>query len=123
MVELATAMLIVSGLVSLFLSLGAVSTLASGGELSPLLAVLALVLGVAVPIVGLALRGGSWWLLGVNLVAVASFLELTAGSAEGLLFGAIDLFVLVALIANRAWFAWSPEGYRPPDDDAGRGYR
>jgi hypothetical protein len=123
MVELATAMLIVSGLVSLFLSLGAVSTLAGGGELSPLLAVLALVLGVAVPIVGLALRAGHWWLLGVNLVAVASFLELTAGSAEGLLFGAIDLFVLVALIANRAWFAWSPEGYRPPDDDAGRGYR
>jgi hypothetical protein len=119
LVELATALLIVSGLLSLFLSLGAVASLADGGDVAPILLVVALVLGVAVPVIGIALRGGHWWLLGVNLVAVTSFLELTSGSPQGLLFGGIDLFVVVVLLANREWFAWSPAGYRPPDDDAG----
>jgi hypothetical protein len=108
LVELATALLVVSGFLSLFLSLGAVSTLADSGELSPLLVLLALVLGVAIPVVGIGLRYGRWWLLGVNLTAVASFLELTSGSAEGLLFGGIDLFVVVVLLLHRPWFAWTP---------------
>ena len=108
LVELATALLIVSGFLSLFLSLGAVSTLANSGELSPLLVLIALVLGIAVPVVGLGLRYGRWWLLGVNLAAVASFLELTSGSPEGLLFGGIDLFVVVVLLMHRPWFAWTP---------------
>jgi len=120
LVELATALLIVSGLLSLVLSVGAVANLAdSGSDVSPILLVIALALGVAVPVVGFALRGGYWWLLGVNLVAVTSFLELTSGSPQGLLFGGIDLFVVVVLLANRDWFAWSPAGYLPPHDDAG----
>ena len=120
LVELATALLIVSGFLSLFLSLGAVSTLADSGELSPLLVLVALVLGIAVPLVGLGLRYGRWWLLGVNLVAVASFLELTSGSAEGLLFGGIDLFVVVVLLLHRPWFAWTPaDGAGAATEDAG----
>jgi hypothetical protein len=124
LVELATALLIVSGLLSLFLSLGAVSTLADSGDLSPLLLVLALVLGVGIPIVGLALRYARWWLLGVNLVAVASFLELTSGSPQGLLFGGIDLFVVVVLLLHRPWFAWTPaDEPGAPLDDAGPRFR
>jgi hypothetical protein len=115
MVELATALLIVSGFLSLFLSLGAIGTLAD--ELSPLLVLLAIVLGVAIPVIGIALRAGHWWLLGVNLVAVASFLELTSGSPQGLLFGGIDLFVVVVLLAHRDWFTWSPRRMIPPPDD------
>jgi hypothetical protein len=122
MVELATALLIVSGLLSLFLSLGAVASLAETGGLSPLLLVIAVVLGVAVPVVGIALRAGHWWLLGLNLVAVASFLELTSGSPQGLLFGGIDLFVVVVLLAHRDWFAWTPRGI-PPDDEEDPRYR
>jgi hypothetical protein len=109
LVELATALLIVSGFLSLFLSMGAIANLSESGELLPVLALVAIVLGVAVPIVGLGLRYGHWWLLGVNLTAVASFLELTSGSAQGLLFGGIDLFVVVVLLAYRPWFAWTPE--------------
>jgi hypothetical protein len=113
LVELATALLIVSGLFSLYLSLGALATLPDLGELAPLLVVLALVLGVAIPVVGIGLRYGRWWLLGVNLTAVASFLELTSGSPQGLLFGAIDLFVVVVLLLNRPWFVWTPGDVSP----------
>jgi hypothetical protein len=118
MVELATALLIVSGLFSLVLSLGAVANLADREELSPLLALVALVVGVAIPIVGIGMRYGHWWLLGVNLAAVASFLELTSGSPQGLLFGGIDLFVVVVLLAQRPWFAWTPAAGAAADADA-----
>lgn len=120
LVELATALLIVSGFLSLFLSMGAMASLATSDDLLPFLALLAIVLGVAVPIVGIGLRYGRWWLLGVNLTAVASFLELTSGSAPGLLFGSIDLFVVAVLLAYRPWFAWTPRdpsGGTPEDAD------
>jgi hypothetical protein len=73
-------------------------------------------IGVGTIVVGIALRYGHWWLFGVNYVAVAGFLELTSGSAQGLLFGAVDVFVLVVLLTQRPWFAW-----RPGDEDGRAG--
>jgi hypothetical protein len=109
MVEVATALLIVSGFMSSFTSFESVISMAERGALDPVLVALFLFIGVGTIAVGIALRYGHWWLFGVNYVAVAAFLELTSASAQGFLFGAIDLFVLTVLIAQRPWFAWRPE--------------
>jgi hypothetical protein len=45
----------------------------------------------------------------VNYVAVAGFLELTSGLPQGWLYGALDVLVVVILLAQRPWFAWTPE--------------
>ena len=108
LVEVATAVLIVSGFMSLFTSLEAVISIAGSSEPDLALLALFLFIGVGTIAVGIALRYGRWWLLGVNYVAVAAFLELTSGTAQGLLFGALDLFVVVVLLAQRPWFAWKP---------------
>ena len=106
--EVATAMLIVSGFMSFFISIEGFVAVASNGGLDPVLIALFVFIGVGTIVVGIALRYGHWWLFGVNYVAVAGFLELTSGSAQGLLFGAVDVFVLVVLLAQRPWFAWRP---------------
>jgi hypothetical protein len=54
----------------------------------------------------------------VNVAAVAGFLELTSGSAQGILFGVLDVAVVLILMRHRPWFHWSPDGERettPPD--------
>jgi hypothetical protein len=109
LVEIATAVLIVTGFMSLFTSLEAAISIAGSGEPDLVLLALFLFIGVGTVAVGIALRYGRWWLLGVNYVAVAAFLELTSGTAQGLLFGALDLFVVVVLLAQRPWFAWTPD--------------
>ena len=118
-VEVATAMLIVSGFMSLFVSLEAAISLAGSEEPDLVLLGLFLFIGAGTIAVGIALRYGHWWLFGVNYVAVAAFLELTSGTAQGLLFGAIDLFVVVVLLAQRPWFAWKPEDATDPETSDG----
>ncbi len=108
-VEVATALLIVAGFMSLFTSLDAVISIAGSEEPDLVLLALFLFIGVGTIAVGIALRYGHWWLFGLNYVAVAAFLELTSGTAQGLLFGTIDLFVVVVLLTQRPWFAWKPE--------------
>lgn len=109
LVEVATALLIINGAISFLTSIEAMLTLADRGELTLLIAVLFVVLGVGTVVIGIALRYGRWWLLGVNYVAVAAFLELTSGTPQGWLYGGIDLIVVVILLANRPWFAWTPD--------------
>jgi hypothetical protein len=114
LVEVATALLIVAGFMSLFTSLDAVISIAGSEEPDLVLLVLFLFIGAGTIAVGIALRYGHWWLFGVNYVAVAAFLELTSGTAQGLLFGAIDIFVVVVLLVHRPWFAWKPEDEPDP---------
>ena len=109
LVEVATALLIVAGFMSLFTSLDSVISIAGSEEPDYGLLALILFIGAGTIAVGIALRYGHWWLFGVNYVAVAAFLELTSGTAQGLLFGAIDLFVVAVLLGHRPWFAWKPE--------------
>ena len=116
MVELATAMLIVTGFVGLVLSVQALATLADRNELSPVLVVVSIGIGVVSIALGIALRYGRWWLFGLNAVAVAGFLELTSFTVTGLLAGVVDAIVVVVLLVSRPWFAWSPDG-TPGDDD------
>jgi hypothetical protein len=115
LVEVATALLIVSGFLSLFMSLEAVISIAGSQEPDLVLLALFMFIGAGTIAVGIALRYGHWWLFGVNYVAVAAFLELTSGTAQGLLFGGIDLFVVAVLLGHRPWFAWKP------DEDPGPG--
>jgi hypothetical protein len=109
LVEVATALLIISGFMSLFTSLDAIIAIATSEEPDLALLALFLFIGVGTIAVGIALRYGFGWLFGVNYVAIAAFLELTSGTPQGLLFGGIDLFVLAVLLAQRPWFAWNPE--------------
>jgi hypothetical protein len=115
-VELAAALLIVSGFVSTFTSLQGLVTLADAGE-PTLLSAVFVSIGLVTILTGIALRTGRWWLFGVNFVAVAAFLELTSFTVQGLFSGAIDLLVVVVLLVHRPWFAWTPDDAREAEGD------
>jgi hypothetical protein len=104
LVELATAILIVGGALSFVTSIEGLSRMADRGEAEPSVATLSLFIGAVSVAVGLLLRTGRAWLIGVNLVAIAGFLELVSGTVVGLLYGALDVFVVLALVATRDWF-------------------
>ncbi len=116
-VELATALLIVSGFVSFFTSLQGVVSLAGSADFSPLLGSVFVAIGLMTMLTGIALRYGHWWLFGVNFIAVAAFLELTSFTVQGLFSGAIDLLVVIVLLVYRPWFAWTPDGAREDEPD------
>lgn len=108
LVELAAAILIVGGLTSL------IGSLAAPG----ILAILLVALNVVMVVLGVLIRRGQAWLIAVNVVAVALFLELTAlPSAFAIIFAILDAIVLVALIRHRAWFDWrADEALAEPRD-------
>jgi hypothetical protein len=114
-VELAAAIMIVGGIISTLTSIEAAATFAARGELSVPLAALSVGLGVAFVLLGLLVRVGRAWLVAVNVAAIAGFLELTSGTAQGLLFGVLDALVVVLLLRERPWFQWSPDV--APEDD------
>lgn len=100
LVELAAAILVVGGLTSL------IGSLAAPG----IVAILLVALNVVMVILGVLIRRGEAWLIAINVVAVALFLELTAlPSAFAIVFSLLDAIVLVALIRHRAWFDWRPD--------------
>jgi hypothetical protein len=99
LLELAAAILVVGGLTGL---LGTVATL---DPTSAALDVLFAGLAILTVVVGLLVRAGRAWVLDINVVAVALFVEATAlPSAVAVLFVALDTIVLFALIRHRAWF-------------------
>ena len=115
-VELAAAIMVVGGLISTLTSIEAAAAFGARGELSVPLTALSIGLGVAFVILGLLLRTGRAWLVALNVAAVAGFLELTSGTAPGLLFGVLDVLVVLLLLRDRPWFRWSPDaetGRRP----------
>jgi hypothetical protein len=103
-VELAAAVLIIGGMVGLIERLASAPDypdepgVATGLALSTLLDVLLIV-------VGLLVRSGRGWVLGINVLAVATFVYLTAGlNPVALFFAAVYGAVLVMLLLNRPWF-------------------
>lgn len=109
LVELSAAILIVGGLTSL------IGSLAAPG----IVAILLVGLNVAMVILGVLIRRGRAWLIAVNVVAVALFLELTAlPSAFAIVFALLDAIVLIALLRHRAWFDWRPDDSPAAVDDA-----
>jgi hypothetical protein len=107
LVELASAILVVGAAMNLLISVdGLVSLAQTGGDIVVptviTIAVATLTLGL-----GLATRFGRAWLVTLNVMAVIGFLELLSGTSIGLLFGLLDVFVVLALIRERPWFEWS----------------
>jgi len=109
-VELAAALLIVTGIVQLVGAFGVAGTLPAG--LAGWFA-LSIALDVATIAAGILTRSGRLWLLVVNYVAVLGFLDLlrVAASPVALVMAIVDAVVLYVLFTNRSWF-----GYRPRDD-------
>jgi hypothetical protein len=115
LVELASALMIVSGAVSLMLSIQAIINLANQGLGIGDLSLLTIVVAIVELALGLAVRYGRAWLVTVNVVAVLAFLELISGSAIGLFFGLLDTIVVIALFREREWFRSTPDLNRESD--------
>ena len=104
LVELASALLIVSGAITLLLSIQAMVALAGQGVGVGGLSLVTIVLAIVTLALGVAVRYGRGWLVAVNVVAVLAFLELISASAIGLFFGLVDTIVVLALFREREWF-------------------
>ena len=107
-VELAAAILIVGGFVSILGSIQAIGHLIDAGEPVDGLAPVTVGIGVAILVLGILLRAGRAWFVTINVVAVLGFLELTSGSVAGIVLGALDVLVVLILAAERPWFRWRP---------------
>jgi hypothetical protein len=103
LVEVAAALLIVTGVIQLVGAIGIAGSLPAGTEA---LLVLSIALDVATIVAGFLVRTGRLWLLVVNYVAVLGFLDLlqSAASPIALMLALVDAFVLYVLFTNRAWF-------------------
>lgn len=104
LVELAAAILIVGGVLNLLLSIDALLRIAAAGQPVGALAVITIALASLVLVLGVLVRAGRAWLAAVNVVTVLAFLELLSGAPIGLLFGALDVLVVLALFRERRWF-------------------
>lgn len=113
-IEVASAILIVGGLTA---TLGTMVAAGAdvGGAVDPgarLVIALLLVLNVLTVVVGILVRRGTAWIACINIVAIVLFVEFTAalgGSAYVAVLAALDSFVFIALLRNRAWFDWRPQ--------------
>jgi hypothetical protein len=104
LVELAAAVLVIGGAFGLLNSIDVILRLGEAGEAVDTLALLTLGIGIGFVVLGVLVRSGRAWLLAVNVVTVVGFLELTSGTIPGLFFGALDVFVVLALFWERPWF-------------------
>jgi hypothetical protein len=119
LVEMAAALLIVSGAIQLLSVVGAVAT----GNLPPnagALLALTVAIDAATIVAGFLTRAGRLWLLVVNYVAVIGFLDLlrSTQSIVALVLAVVDLVVLYVLFTNRDWFDRSRrEAREAPEDE------
>jgi hypothetical protein len=110
--EIAAATLIVGGLVAIVETLGATlgpDSAAADPGARPVIALI-VVLNLLTMVVGLLVRRGQAWILCINVVAVALFVELTAvpaGNPTAIVLAGLDAFVFIAIARNRPWFEWA----------------
>ncbi len=107
-VELATAIVIVSGAMSVLVSIDAYARMNELGSTGTELTLPSIALGLAMVLLGVLLRSGRAWLVGVNVLAITGFLELISGTPIGIVLGSLDAIAVVVLLVHRPWFAWSP---------------
>jgi hypothetical protein len=102
-VELAAAILIVSGVLGLIGTIGAAADLPAG---TGVILVITAALNLGSIAVGVLVRYGRAWLLDVNYVAVLGFLDLVAATGSGLalMLGIADIVVVTILLLNKPWF-------------------
>lgn len=107
LVELASAILVVGAAVNLLISVdGLVAFAQAGGDIG-LPTVITIAVATSTLGLGIAVRFGRAWMLAVNVMAVIGFLEVISETSIGLLFGVLDVFVVLSLIRERPWFLWS----------------
>ncbi len=104
LVELAAAVLVVGGALSILTSIEVAVHFADQGQPIDALAPVSVGIGAGLVILGLLIRSARAWLVTVNVVVIVAFLELTSGSMVGLFFGVLDVFVVLALFWERSWF-------------------
>ena len=110
LVELAGAILVVGGIISLLTSIEVAIAMAQQGEPLDAFSVISLAIGLGFVVLGILTRYGRAWLVTVNVVAVVAFLELISATIIGLFFGVLDVIVVLALFYERPWFQWQPPG-------------
>lgn len=107
LIELSAAILIIGGITGL---LGTVGYQLSGGSSGGVIGLLVLALNILTVVVGGLIRAGRAWVLAINVVAIALFLEVTALPATfAIIYVVLDSIVLYALFRHRGWFFWRPE--------------
>ena len=100
LVEIAAALLIGGGLTSLL----------SAASAPGVIGIALVALNLLMVVVGINIRRGRWWIVALNVAAIALFIELTAlPSGFAIIFATMDTIVLFALIRHRDWFDWEPE--------------
>lgn len=102
-VEFAAAVLVVSGAFGLIQKV-ANPLVTPTGAFDPIL-VVAIALDLTSIAAGVLLRRGRTWVLAANVAAVFAFLYLTLLNPFGIAFGTLYLFVVVAAVLSRGWFA------------------
>ena len=102
-VELAAALLIVGGAISVLSGVSNLSSLPPGVE--PILA-LTVALAIGSIVVGVLVRLGRVWLAAVNYAAVLGFIDLLGAGASplALMLGLADVLVVVILFRDKPWF-------------------
>jgi hypothetical protein len=102
-VELAAAILVVTGALGLFAALAFSRGLPPGTEI---IFISTVVIGVSSIVLGLLVRRGRLWFLTINYAAVLGFLDLlNAGTSPlSLMLGLSDLLVVGLLLSNKSWF-------------------
>jgi hypothetical protein len=102
-VELAAALLIVGGAISVLSAVSNVSSLPLGT--GPILA-LTVALAMGSIAVGLLVRLGRFWLVAINYAAVLGFLDLLGAGVSplALMLGLADIVVVVILFRHKPWF-------------------
>jgi len=104
-VELAAAVLIIGGMVGLIERLAATPDFANRPGVAIGLA-LSTLLDLVLIVVGLLVRTGRGWVVAINVLAVATFVYLTAGlNPVALFFAAVYGALFALVLANRPWFA------------------
>jgi hypothetical protein len=106
LVELAAALLVVGSATDAVISLESMATAPTGDGRS--IAAISFAVGLGLVLLGLLVRSGRAWLVAVNVVAIAAFLELRDVSSAGLISAVLDVVVVVILLRERWWFRWTP---------------
>jgi hypothetical protein len=107
LVELASAILVIGSFMD-----GAISferMLEATTQEGRVFATASVLVAVGLIALGVLIRSGRLWLLTLNVVAVAAFLELLSVTLGGIFAALIDMVVVGILLRERAWFQWKPD--------------
>ena len=116
LVELASAILVIGSFMDGAISFEAMVEATT--QDARLFATASVLIAAGLIALGVMIRGGRAWLVTLNVVAIAAFLELQTLTLAGIFEALIDMVVVGILLRERAWFQWTPDPTRSPGDRA-----